>query len=133
MQNLINSMVRFSAAISLFSLEQLERAVSAIQGDAALSKTMDNFEEAMNAMTDVLTSKIDADKKETLSSVTSASEDMVKRTLDGMRVLDPREMMKASNDLMKRTTSATSEWISKAAAAVEDASKQATSGNGHAA
>lgn len=133
MQNLINSMVRFSAAISLFSLEQLERAVSAIQGDAALSKTMDNFEEAMNAMTDVLTSKIDADKKETLSSVTSASEDMVKRTLDGMRVLDPREMMKASNDLLKRTTSATSEWISKAAAAVEDASKQATSGDGHAA
>jgi len=125
MQNLITSMVRFSTALTLFSLEQIEQTVSVVEGDTTLAKTMDRFEEALNSLTDVLTAKMDDSKKETLNSVVNTSEDLVKRTMDSAKVLDPRDMLKAGNDLLQKTTTATSEWVSKAASAVQNATRAA--------
>jgi hypothetical protein len=51
------------------------------------------------------------------------SEDVVGRTMDGMNVMDPREVLRATNDLLKKTTDATADWVSKAASAVEDATE----------
>src|SRR5947208_1758566 len=64
-------------------------------------------------------------KKETLNSVVNTSEDLVKRTMDSAKVLDPRDMLKAGNDLLQKTTTATSEWVSKAASAVQNATRAA--------
>jgi hypothetical protein len=43
--------------------------------------------------------------------------------MDSMNVMDPREVLRATNDLLKTTTDATSEWVSKAASAVEKATE----------
>jgi hypothetical protein len=49
------------------------------------------------------------------------SEDVVGRTMDSINVMDPREVMRATNDLLQKTSDATAEWVSKAASAVEKA------------
>jgi hypothetical protein len=54
------------------------------------------------------------------------SEDVVSRTFDGMTVMDPREVMRATNDLIQKTSDTTAEWVSKAASAVEKATTKSS-------
>lgn len=121
MQSLIVSMMKFSAAVTLFSMEQLQNTLNMVEGEEDLSKTMDRFEQALNSLTEALTNRIDDKKKDTLKSITKMSEDVVSRTFDGMTVMDPREVMRATNDLIQKTSDTTAEWVSKAASAVEKA------------
>lgn len=48
------------------------------------------------------------------------------RTFDGMTVMDPREVMRATNDLIQKTSDTTAEWVSKAASAVEKATTKSS-------
>jgi hypothetical protein len=41
--------------------------------------------------------------------------------MDGMEVVDPREVLKASTDLLQKTSDVTANWVSRAASAVEKA------------
>ncbi len=127
MQSLIISMMKFSAALTLFGMEQLQNTLNMVEGEEDLSKTMDRFEEAINSLTESLTSRIDDKKKDTLNSITKMSEDVVNRTFDGVNAMDPREMMRATNDLIQKTSDTTAEWVSKAASAVGKATDTAKS------
>lgn len=127
MQSLIVSMMRFSAAVTLFGMEQLQSSLNVVEGEEDISKAMERFEKALDSLTDALVNKIDDRKKDTLKSVTKMSEDVVGRTMDSMNVMDPREVMRATNDLLKKTTDATADWVSKAASAVEKATESKTS------
>jgi hypothetical protein len=122
MQNLIVSMLRFSAAVTLFGMEQLQTSLNMIEGEDDVSKAMERFEKALDSMTDSLTTRIDDKKRDTLKSITKMSEDVVGRTFDGMTMIDPREVMRATNDLIQKTSDTTAEWVSKAASAVDKAS-----------
>lgn len=84
MQDLIVSMMRFSAALTLFGMEQIQKSLNVVDGEEDLSKTMDRLEKAVNSLTDVLVNRIDDKKKETLKSVTKMSEDVVGKTADGV-------------------------------------------------
>ena len=119
MQNLIVSMLRFSAAVTLFSMEQLQSSLNLYGGDENISKTLDRFEKALDAMTETLTSRIDGQKKDTLKSITKMSEDVVSRTFDGITIIDPREVMRATNDLIQKTSDTTAGWVSKATSSTE--------------
>ena len=125
MTNLVVSMLRFSAALTLYGVEQLENSLNLVEDGADLSKTIQGFEKTLDSLSDVLMREMDEKKKETLESVSKASEDVVSRTLNGMDIMDPREMIKASSDLLQKTTDATAKWVSKAAAAVEKATESA--------
>ena len=125
MTNLIVSMLRFSAAMTLYGVEQLEHSVSVVEGGSELGKTIEGFEKTLNSLTDVLMREMDEKKKETLESVSKASHDMVNRTLEGMDMMDPRQVLKASSDLLQKTSDVTAKWVSKAAEAVEKATEGA--------
>lgn len=127
MQSLIVSMMRFSAAVTLFSMEQLQNSLNVVEGEEDLSKTMERFENALDSLTEALVNRIDDKKKDTLKSVTRMSEDVVGKTMDGMTVMDPREVLRATNDLIQKTTDATADWVSKAASAVEKATESSKS------
>ncbi len=124
MQNLIISMIRFSAAVTLFGMEQIQNSWEVVEGEEDLSKTMERIEKAFNSMTDSLVERIDDKKKETLKSVTKMSEDVVGKTGDAITALDPREVISATNDLIQKTSDVTAEWVSKAASAVEKATEE---------
>jgi hypothetical protein len=123
MTNLIVSMLRFSAAMTLYGVEQLEHSVNVVEGGSELGKTIEGFEKTLDSLTDVLMKEMDAKKKETLESVSKASHDMVNRTLEGMDLMDPRQVLKASSDLLQKTSDVTAKWVSKAAEAVEKATE----------
>ncbi len=123
MQSLIVSMMRFSAALTLFGMEQLQNSLNVVEGEEELSKTMERFEKALDSLTDALVHRIDDKKKDTLKSVTKMSEDMVSRTVDSMTIVNPSEVLRATNDLIQKTTDATAQWVSKAASAVESATE----------
>jgi|SRR5579885_3333190 len=121
MSNLIASVARFSTAMTLFGVEQVERAMNVVGGGKDLSKSVDELERTFNSLTDVLLSKMDKKKKETLESVSKMTEETINRTMDGMEVADPREMLKASTDFLQKTSDVTANWVSRAASAVEKA------------
>ena len=121
MSNLIASIARFSTALALFGVEQLEKTMDIPGGGQEVSKSIEELETTLNSLTDVLAGKMDKKKKETLHSVTKMTEETISRTVDSMEVMDPREMLKASTDLLQKTSDVTANWASKAAAAVEKA------------
>jgi len=112
MRELIDSMVRFSAAISLFSLQQAQNAL----GAAADSKAaLEKFTQSLNSVTEAIVSQIDEAAKPTLDSVSKLGSDLVDRTWTAVNapVLDPREMMKNTGDLMRKTTDSLTDWVKK--------------------
>jgi len=123
MTNLAVSMLRFSAALTLYSVEQLERSLNVVEGGADLSKTIQGFEQTLDSLSEVLMREMDEKKKETLQSVSKASRDMVGRTMEGMEIMDPREVIKASSDLLQKTSDVTAKWVTKAAEAMEKAAQ----------
>lgn len=118
MQELIASMLRFSAAMTLFGMQQVQNAVgAAVDTQDALTK----FSKALNAMSEAVSNQMDASKQETLKSMSKVQEDLVTRTFDAMNVqaLDPREMMNTTGDLMRKTSDSLVEMVKKAVPATE--------------
>jgi len=124
MTNLVVSMLRFSAAFTLYGVEQLENSLKVAEGGERANQALEGFEKTLNAVTEVLIRDMDSKKKETLQSVAKASEDMVHRTMEGAEILDPREVMKVSTDLLQKTSDVTAKWVGKAASAMEKATEK---------
>lgn len=120
MQNLLVSMMRLSTAMALFGWEQVQHSMNVLDGGEDINKAIDRVEKALNSLTDTLVNRMDSEKRETVNSVTKMSKDVVDRSFDSVSMMDPREMMRAGNDLMQKTTNATAEWVSKTASAVEE-------------
>ncbi len=120
MEKLIVSMMRFSAAITLFGMEQLENAMNTMTGGEDLSKSIDKFRDTLDSFTNAVTKEIDQKKRDTLKSVTSMSEEAVHRTLEGINVIDPREVLRTTSDLMKKTSDSVADLVSKSAESVEE-------------
>jgi hypothetical protein len=112
MQDLINSIVRFSAAMTLFSMQQMQNAVgAAADSQAALNK----FKEALDSVTNAITSQLDESKKPTLDSMAHLGNDIVDRTWDTMNVpaMDPRQVLQTTGDIMKKTSESLAGMIRK--------------------
>ncbi len=126
MTNLVVSMLRFSAAFTLYGVEQLENSLKVAEGGDQANKAIEGFEKTLNSVTEVLVRDMDAKKKETLQSVAKASEYMIHRTMEGAEILDPREIVKVSTDLLQKTSDVTAKWVGKAASAMEKATESAS-------
>lgn len=103
MQDLINSIVRFSAAMTLFSMQQMQNAIGAASdSQVALTK----FRDALDSITDAITGQLDDNKKPTLNSMSHLGTDIVDRTWETMNVaaMDPRQVLQTTGDLMKKTS-----------------------------
>ncbi len=116
MRDLINSMIRFSTAISLFTFQQMQSAmnVTGADTDSAVTK----FSEALDRVTKALTDQMDDKQKPTYESVTKAGTDMWDKTWDSLRLdaLDPRTVVKASRDVIEKTAGSLNDFIRKPAA-----------------
>jgi len=115
MQDLINSIVKFSAAMTLFSMQQMQNAVgAAADTQVALTK----FRDALDAITNAITSQLDESKKPTLDSMSHLGTDIVDRTWETMNVsaMDPRQVLQTTGDLMKKTSESIAGLVKKPAA-----------------
>jgi len=126
MQDLINSIVRFSAAMTLFSMQQMQNAVgAATDSQAALTK----FREALDSVTDAIASQLDENKKPTLDSMANLGNDLVDRTWETMKVpaMDPRQVLDTTGEIMKKTSDSLASMVKKANSAASGESASASS------
>jgi hypothetical protein len=113
MQNLIVSMIRFSTAMSLYGLEQLQAAMNLSQGGQDMFKLVDKIEGTLNSMTEALSDRMDGRKQATLHSVTSMAEDVFHRSMDTINALDPREILSVTSNLVQKSTSVVDGWLGR--------------------
>jgi hypothetical protein len=123
MQELISSMMKFTAAVTLFSLQQVQNAVNAATDtQSAVGK----FTEALDRITDSVAAQInDESISKTYRSVTQVQSEIVDRTFDAVSVqaFDPREVLHTTSDLMKKTSDAMGDLVKRAAAATSAATE----------
>ncbi|MEJ2078681.1 MAG: hypothetical protein P8020_17485 [Acidobacteriota bacterium] len=122
MDKFLVSMMRFSTAMTLFGLEQLQGAMSSIGSGEDLTAPLARFQEAMDTFSDAVMKQIDDKKKETIENVTRVSEDTLHRTFSGMTpaMVDPREMVRVTTDMMKKTSDTVVHWMQTEGAGKEE-------------
>src|SRR5260370_30443912 len=113
LRELTSSMIRFTNAVTLFSMQQMQNALGAVTDSQAV---ISRFCGALDAISSSLSTQIDATKKSTLDSMTRTGSEMVDRTMDVMNVqaLNPREIMDTTADVMRKTTDSMADIVRKA-------------------
>ena len=114
MEKLIVSMMRFSTAVTLLGLEQLENAMK-MGGGEDMSKAMDKFRATLDSFTDTVTQELDHKKQKTLKSMSHMSEEAVHRAVEGLNVVDPRELLRNTSDLMRKASDSVADLVAKGA------------------
>ena len=123
MEKLIASMIRFSNAITLLGLEQLESAVSSMGGGEDLTTAMDKFGRRLDSITDAISSELDDKKRATLNSMNSVSDEYAHRTLQGVNFLNPTEAMRFGFDVTRKTVDSVTGMLTRSADSAGEASK----------
>src|SRR6202158_5386749 len=113
LRELTSSMIRFTNAVTLFSMQQMQNALGAVTDSQAV---INRFCSALDAISNTLSTQIDASKKSTLDSMTKTGSEMVDRTRDAMNVQawDPREIMDTTADVMRKTTDSMADIVRRA-------------------
>lgn len=109
MQELINSFVRLSAAMSVYSMQQMQSAVETIDPKESVNR----LKKMIDSMTDALTAQIDDSKKQTVDSISNLGADVVGRTFDTLNVsgLNPRDLLETTNDMVRKTSDSLADII----------------------
>ncbi|NDJ10752.1 MAG: hypothetical protein EBY17_06110 [Acidobacteriia bacterium] len=100
MQELINSIVRLSAAATLYSMQQVQSSVS----DFDTKESLQSLRQVMDGVASALISKLDESKKEILVNITETGSDVavaIER--------DIKEIRDTADDVFHRTLKATKE------------------------
>jgi len=113
MQSLMVSVVRLSTAATLFGLEQIETAVEVTLGRRGFSTAVDDLANTIDSMSESLVDKTAEEKRRTLDSITRATKRVVDSSADAMAVIDPKRVIEATNDVLRKSTDAVSNFIGK--------------------
>lgn len=114
MQELINSVARFSAAITMFGIQEIQNALGT--GTDA-QDYMNRFRQSLDSITKAVSAELDGTSKPALDSLTSLSSDLVERTFDTLKtpVFDPRQMLQTATDVIRRTADSVSKPVATSA------------------
>ena len=108
MQQLIDSMVRFSTAMTLFGLQQVQNAVDLASDSQGARK---KIEDSLDRVTAALTEQLDESKRPAVSSLAN----LVDKTQDAFDVpaLNVKKMVNNATDAVRETTETMADAISK--------------------
>ncbi|MCU1329842.1 MAG: hypothetical protein JWN34_5212 [Bryobacterales bacterium] len=109
MQELINSIVRLSAAATMYGMQQVQTTV----GGFDTKESLDNLRSVIDGVTATLTAKLDENKKSTVDSISNAGNEVVSRTWTVLNVdaMKPKEVADSASDFVRRTSDAFSSMI----------------------
>ena len=102
MQDLINSFVRLSAAMTVYSMQQVQGAVGTVDPRESVSK----LREMIDSMTEALTSQIDESKKPTFDNMAGIGKDVVGKTFETINTvaMTPKDIVHQTGEMVKKTT-----------------------------
>src|SRR5438128_6217118 len=121
LRELTSSMIRFTNAVTLFSMQQMQNALGAVTDSQAV---INRFCGALDAISNTLSTQIDATKKSTLDSMSRTGTEMVDRTMDAMNVqtLNPKDVMDTTADLMRKTSDSMADMVRRTSSAAAGSS-----------
>jgi hypothetical protein len=112
-QRAIVSMVRLSSAFALFGIEKVQTAVS-FQSGASLPGAVKDLGSVFDAMTESLAGQMDPGKREMLDSAARIAEQVAQQSEEGLRMMDPRRVVQAANELVQRSAETIANWSGNA-------------------
>jgi hypothetical protein len=112
-QKVLNSGVRLSGAASLYSLQQFEAAVSNIQSGKGFSEQFDKVQATVNEVSRCLAEGVSQGKKDAIESFSTLGGQIIRQGMEGMAAFDPREMLRAANNLAQKSSETISHWVSR--------------------
>jgi len=112
-EKLFLSTVRLSGAATLYGVQQLENAVSGLQGGEGLAQQLDRLETTFNSLTECLVEEISPSKKDALESISNITAQMVRQSFDSMTLLDPRQVFRFAGNLAQKSSETISSWAAK--------------------
>jgi hypothetical protein len=101
-QELINSLVRLSAAATVYTIQQLQTAAETVDP----KDSMERLRQIIDSMTNALTAQLDPSKKPTVDSISALGSDVVGKTFDTLNVSvpTPADLLQSTNDVIRKTT-----------------------------
>ena len=102
MRELISSLMRFSGAVTMFGIEQVQNAVGA---PADTRAAIARLRETLDSMSESLISKIDEPKRAVHESMSKAQAEVVGRTFDAVNLNAPDELMQKTSQSLSRVVS----------------------------
>ena len=112
-QKVLNSGVRLSGAASLYSLQQLETAVSNLQSGKGFNEQFDRVQGTMNDVTKCVVASVSQGKRDAIESFSNLSGQIIRQGMEGFSAFDPREMLRAANNLAQKSSETISHWVAR--------------------
>ena len=112
-QKILNSGVKLSGAASMYSLQQFENAIGNIQSGKGLSGQISQVQATVDDITKCLTDDMSARKREAVESFSAVGGQMIRQGMEGLSLFDPREILRAANNLAQKSTETISHWVSR--------------------
>ena len=100
MQELIDSAARFTAAVTIFGMQELQNALDSV---IESKPNQNKLRESLDHISDAIAGELNADHKPTLESMTQFSNDWVDRTFKTLSAVDGRGVLKTANEAMRKT------------------------------
>jgi hypothetical protein len=119
MQKLVESFVRFSTAMGLFGLQQIQNVMEvASDSNVAVKKVR----ESLDAVTTTLLDQIDPGKRPAVDSLSN----LVDKTYSTLNVsaLEPQKMAQTATDALRKTADTMTDAMTKAADASKGGSEE---------
>ena len=94
MRELVSSLIRFSGAVTMFGIEQIQNAASA---PADTQTALVKLRETLDAMSESLAAKMDGSKQAALDSMSRAQAEVANRAFDAVDLDTAGELMKKTS------------------------------------
>ncbi len=121
MQELVDSVVRFSTAMSLFGVQQIQNVVEiAVDSNAAMKRV----QQSLDAVTTVVLDQLDPGKRPTIDSISN----LVDKTYTTLNIpaLDPKKVVQTATDAVRKTADTMTDAMTKAKPGREEPESAAT-------
>ena len=105
MQELIDSAARFTAAVTIFGMQELQNALDSLMES---KPNRNKLRDSLDNITGAIAGELNADHKPTLASVTQFSDEWVDRTFKAASAFDGRSVLRTANEAMRKTADALS-------------------------
>lgn len=115
LQRAFNSGIRLSGAASMYGYQQFETAVDNLQAGRGFSEQLASVNSTVESVTQCLVGGMSEGKNKALESISSVSSQLVRQSLEGLSMFDPREMLRVANNLAQKSSETVSQWVSRKA------------------
>ena len=111
MGKLVFTTMRFSGAATLYGMQQVEAAL--FQDGDSLSQQIQRLGTTVNSVSDCLADDISTGKKDALDTVSSATANLLRQSVEVMSILDPRQILRVANEMAQKSSESVSGWVGK--------------------